>query len=177
MNFSELAPVVIAFMAVAAFLLSIYNTVVQRRDARKQEERWRKEKLPNLTVESDDRVGYGLPVHIYSLRIVNSGGVPVEIRSLRIALPDGRYLTLPEADDETRSHMWESETPIGEGLPYALIPGHSVRFATRKDDMEVALRRAGLTDHVDYAVEVEDALGNTYRSEEWAMLGRPHPQP
>lgn len=143
-------PWIIASTAVAALLLSLYNAYTQWRNRQRQEERWRQEKLPNLIVTSDSRVGYGLPVSIYSLRIVNSSGVPVEIRALRMMLPEGRHLPLPQAEPDVRAHKWETEIPVGEGLPYVLQPGQSVRFATGKNDMEARLRSAGFTDHLRY---------------------------
>jgi hypothetical protein len=184
MDAGTIADIVIAATAVAALGLSWYNLRLQKRNAehqeerwQREEERWRREKLPNLNVEADDRLGWGLPVHIHSLRKVNSGGVPVEIRSLRMVLPDGRKLPLPEADDEVKEHKWEIEQPVGEGLPYVLPPGRSVRFATGAKDMEAKLIQAGFTERVNYQVEVEDALGNIYSVEEWAYLGSPHPEP
>jgi hypothetical protein len=186
-----LAEIVVALAAVAALVLSIYNTRAQRRDAREQqerwqreeerwqreEERWRREKLPNLEVQSDSRGGYGLRVQIYSLRVVNSGGSPVEIRSLRMVLPDERRLPLPEANEDVKAYKWETEKPVGAGLPHVLQPGQSIRFATEKDGLDATLRRAGFTGWADYRIEVEDALGNTYSVSEWAMLGEPFTEP
>ncbi len=39
-------------------------------------------------------------VHIYSCRIVNDGYVPVEIRTLRVVLDDGRTFPMPELHED-----------------------------------------------------------------------------
>ncbi len=94
-----------------------------------------------------------------------------------MVLPDERKLPLPEADDDVKKHKWDVEIPVGEGLPRILPPGQSVRFATWKEGMEIKLRQAGFTGYVDYAVEVEDASGNTYRAGESALVHEPPPEP
>src|SRR5215204_3029845 len=96
-----------ALTALLALFLAGYSLYLQRRDKR-----------PRLSVTYDDHRSYDEEGRAYypvvSLRAVNNGHVPVRIVALRLVLPDGRDLPLPEVNDEVRPYLLEGE----EKLPY-----------------------------------------------------------
>lgn len=183
MELGTVSDVIVALAAVAALALSIYNYRFQKDEARLRREeiqeearRRHEEMLPSLQVSSDTRMASELGRMIYSCRVVNNGHVPVEIRSLRIVVSDGRTLPMPATDEEMEPHLWENERTVPVN-PTVLQQGHSVRFATSEDRMNATLRNAGFAGWTDYEVAVVDALDNSYTTEETALLGRPNPEP
>jgi hypothetical protein len=104
-----------AFAAFAALLLSGYNTFTQRRD-----------RFPRLGLESDKRYPEEGGEAIFSIRIVNEGSVPAQIRSVRLILDErrrsfrwvippvrvheGRSNVLPPVEDPIRGNLWPNES-------------------------------------------------------------------
>ncbi len=165
-------------------VLSIYNYLFQKREARLRREEMqeearlrREEMLPSLKVSSDTRGESTLMLMIYSCRVVNDGQVPVEIRTLRIVLRDQQTLPMPPTDEEMLSYLWENERAIPFS-PTVLQPGQSIRFATSKDRMEYAIKNAGFSGSSlqKYEVAVVDALDNSYTVWETAFVGK-DPEP
>lgn len=207
MSIVTVANTIIAIAAVGALILSIYNTCAQRRDAAKQEERWeseenrwqeekqqqeerwreeedrqQREREPSLLVEIDSRSLPDKFAHVYSCRIVNDGYVPVEIRTLRIVLDDGRTFPMPELPEDLKPMLWENERPITKpAIPTVLQSGRSIRYATLEDRMKTILRNAGSSGgHIGFAefsIAVVDALGNHYTAEGSLLVGSPEPEP
>lgn len=154
---------VVAVVATLALFLSIYNTYVQRRD-----------RLPRLRVSTDVRAPEDLGNMIYSVRVVNEGSVPAQVRSVRLFLDkrrrrprwgvppwrvdEGRSIPFPSAEESAfptdeeagyveRSiihNLWKNEKDTGKDLPYMLQQGESVRFATERYTVETRLLSVGL---------------------------------
>lgn len=181
------ADIVVALTAVCALILSIYNTYAQRRDAAKQDERWReeqerqqREREPSLFIEMDSRrpPGRFAYISIYSCRIVNDGYMPVEIRTLRIVLDDSRMFPMPELHEDLIPMLLENERPVTKpAVPTILQPGQSVRYATLKDQVGTVLRNAGFSGSTKFSVTVVDALDNYYTAEDSLLVGYPEPDP
>lgn len=187
MSVGTITDIVVALVAVASLLLSLYTLRLRRQDTEAQEERWQREeerwereKQPSLQVTADTRlvpreVTGGLR-NVQSLRVVNNGSVAVEIRSFRI-VQDGRTFPLPVPEDDILQHLWNNENPVGRNTPYALPSGNSVRFATWEENTQTALKNAGFSGFTEYEVAIVDSLGNSYTAQQTALLGGLDPDP
>ena len=136
-----------------ALLLSVYNTIMQRRD-----------RHPRLKVTTDKRMLPGSPDEAFSCRVVNEGTVPVTIRSIRIFLNTGSRFTdrfgkgssipFPTTGDFLDPYLLENEVrfpdedeaPGAKELPKDLQSSQSVRFATNEDGLHKMLLSAGMPD-------------------------------
>jgi hypothetical protein len=138
-----------AVVAFAALLLSVYNTIMQRRD-----------RYPRLRVTTDTR---GIPQTFdtaWSCRVVNEGTGPATIRAVRIFYGGGfmdrfgRGSSIPFPppsepmvdrsllENEVRLPR-EDETPGEKVLPRDLQPTQSVRFVTNEVRLHELLARTG----------------------------------
>ncbi len=138
-----------AVVALVALLLSVYNTIMQRRD-----------RYPRLLVTIDKR---GIPETFdtaWSCRVVNEGAGSTTIRAVRIfygggskersgggpsipfPTPGEPKLDRSLLENEVRFPR-EDETPGEKVLPRDLQPTQSVRFVTNEVRLHELLERTG----------------------------------
>lgn len=181
-----------ALVAALALLLSVYNTYAQRRD-----------RVPRLRVSTDERFPEQGRI-IYSVRIVNEGSVPAQIRSVRLFLEqrrrrfrwgfppwrvvEGRSLLFPSVEEGEEDeepifpNLWANEKDTSKDLPYILQQGESVRFATARWNVSTALGKAGLhgeggSEDAKFRVGVVDALDRVHAVEDAVYVDPPEPEP
>ncbi len=176
----------IALAALGVASLSLY---LQRRD-----------RLPKLRVSTDDRLPE-IGRFIYSVRVVNEGSVPAQVRSVRLFLEqrrrkfrwglppwrviEGRSILFPSVEDseeDISTNLWPNEKSTAKDLPYMLQQGQSVRFATERYTVSKMLGSAGLhgeggSEDVKVWVGIVDALDRVHAVEDEVYVDPPEPEP
>jgi hypothetical protein len=137
---------------------------------------------------------------IYSVRVVNEGSVPAQVRSVRLFLEKRRsrfqlgippwlveerrsipFPSVEEGEGDIVHNLWSNEKDATKALPYMLQQGDSVRFAAPYHTVATRLRDAGLhgtgSTYVSFRVGVVDALDDAHTVEDTMVVDAPQPEP
>lgn len=190
MELAEVGPVVVSALA---FVLSLLNLYLQRRDRRPRLRiRVRYEyrvgasgDLPQMHDESQEglymRLGDFLREHgveyprgsaVVRFAVTNEGERVAWISAVRIVFREGRLLGRRMVLDPVQKRTLpqnlarDAANVAGsdaEGLPVEIVPGNGVGYRFSLTRLANTLEREGHTGNVRLALEATDRLGNAYR--------------